>query len=1085
VAPAGDQGLVATATITVMFTDIVGSTALIDSLGDEAAERARRTHYGLLRAALQATNGQEVKNTGDGLMAVYASSQDAVRGSIAIARAVERHGRRFRPALQVRVGLHVGEAIRDEGDYFGATVNIARRLCDLAEPMQILATSVLRAVLGRRGDVGFRALGALSLRGFSEPVDACEVAWSLEETEGRALPAALAGRERMAFVGRREELKAVEREWADTTDDGPRLVAVGGEAGIGKTRLAKEFAMAALDQGAVVLFGRCDDDPLVPYQPFVEALRELLRGVPASELVGLPAGTVAKLARLVPELGAVEGAGDEGDPAHDRYLLFEAVRALLARLAAGGPVLFLVEDLHWADRPTLLLLGHLLSATERLPLLFLATYRDSEADVRPPLADLLAGLRGRDRLSTVTLGGLDAGDVAELVDASGVSGELAGAVATRTEGNPLFVRELLRDAIESDGSSLGGVPEGLRAIITRRLGRLGPTTQEVVTVAAVAGRAFEVEVVGRACGLERAAVLAALDEATASREIAEVPGSGGGTFAFSHELVRQALYAELPAGRRAELHRRVGEALERLRGDDEAWLSSLAHHFAEGAAAGVADRAVEFGELAGARALRAFAYEEAVDHYRRALDAARGTEADAGRTARLLVGLGRASTYTGDTAAAEEAYRAAADAARRAGSGGSEQFALAALGLGQRGPDVARADEGLVALLREAADGLGGGHPGLRAQVLGRLARELFGAGDRAEADALSAAALGAAREAGEAVGLASALNARRQCLEGLENLGARLAIDQEILAIADAAGDPELAMSAWASMVVDHLRLGDLDAVDAGLAAFAELSVRVRHSPRIAWYLASYRAMRALFAGSLDEAERLADEALAAGLQAKTPSAALNHAAQIATIRREQGRLAELAEVVEAFAAEPGALLAWPVLLTLVRVDAGDVDGARAALDRIPTSAFLDLARDDFWLLTLTLASEAVAAVGDAERAAVLYDLLLPGAGYNVVVGGAVVALGAADRYLGLLASTLGRVDDANRHFEDGCRRNDAMGAVPAGIATRLDWAAACLRSGDRGGAAALAAEAQARAEAAGLTAAAVVGRGLSVLCT
>ena len=1056
-----------------MFTDIVESTALIDSLGDGPAERARRTHMGLLRVALAETNGREVKNTGDGLMAVFGSTHDAVRCAIAIEEAVARHGRHFRPALQVRVGLHVGEAIEDEGDYFGATVNIARRLCDRAQPMQILTSAVVQAVLGRRADVGFTPLGPVSLKGFAEPIDACEVGWSLGEGEARTLPAALAARERLAFVGRRSELKVLDAQWTEAAVGGPRLVAVGGDPGIGKSRLAKEFAVVVRDQGGVVLFGRCDEEPLLPFQPFVESLRDLLRGVAAPDLVGLPRGTVSALARLVPELGGGEAEGT-GDPATDRYLLFEAVQALLARLAGDAPLLFVVDDLQWADRPTQLLLAHLLVASEPMPLLIVATYRDTE--VPAAVAALLADLRRADRLAVVPVRGLDVADVAELLEAASIAeapDNSAEVVRARTSGNPLFVRELLREAADGDPSVLlddgAPVPDGLRAIIRRRLSRLQGQTQELLTVAAVVGSQFDVETVVRACDLPRPDVLDALDEAQASREIAEVPGEPG-QFAFSHALVRRGLYGELPRGRRAELHRRVGEALERLGGDDPAQVAGLAHHFTEAAAAGVADKAVAYGGRAGAQALRAYAYEEAVAHYHRAVVAARQCEPDPARTAGLLVGLGRAATYTGDMVAARNAYRRAFEEANQVGE--AELLAAAALGMGQAGPGVGRMDAELVHALRAAVAAVAGtaSEDRRRAELLSRLARELFGGGLRDEADRLSLEALAAARASGDATATALALNARRQCLNGIGNLERRLGIDREILSIAEESGDRELGLTAWASLLIDHLRLSDIASVDTDLAMLSSLAAQVRHVPRIDGYVLTYRAMRAHFAGDLTAAEALADEALAIGRRSNNPDAPLNHAAQIVAIRIEQGRLGELAPIIDAFAADSDEMLAWRLLQVQSALEAEDIVEAGRLVAALDQRQVLDLPIDDFWLFTCSLAAEVVAPVGHRGLAAVLYEILAPAAGHNIVVGGGVVASGSVDRHLGLLACSLGEAKQADAWFRSAVSQNDALGAVLAGINTRLDWARASMAFGDTDRAMVLAAEALGRSEAAGL---------------
>ena len=298
VAPAG--GL-----LTLLFTDLVGSTELLAQLGDDEAERLRRVHFGLLRDVATAHSGQEVKNLGDGLMVAFPSAVNAVSCAIGIQRAVQRHNaRQGDERLRVRVGLNVGEPICDEGDYFGTSVIVARRLCDEAAGGEILTSDLVREVVGSRGGFGFRPRGSLALKGISEPLAACEVLWESPREQRIPLPPSFLVEETTALVGRDAPLDELAGHWHDARDGRRRIAMLIGEPGIGKTRLAAEFCRTAHADGSAVLLGRCYEESLVPYQPFVEALSHYVAETPRDELRLQVGPHRATLAKLVPELAA-------------------------------------------------------------------------------------------------------------------------------------------------------------------------------------------------------------------------------------------------------------------------------------------------------------------------------------------------------------------------------------------------------------------------------------------------------------------------------------------------------------------------------------------------------------------------------------------------------------------------------------------------------------------------------------------------------------------------------------------------------------------------------------------------------------
>ncbi|MGH2627278.1 MAG: AAA family ATPase, partial [Anaerolineales bacterium] len=364
-------------TVTLLFTDLVGSTEIMDQIGDDAAERLRRTHFRLLRDAVAANGGHEVKSLGDGLMVVFNSALDAVGCAVGMEQAVEHHnhwvsplrGASNLPSLNVRIGLHAGEPIRDEEDYYGTPVVIAKRLCDEANGGQILASDLVRGLVASRGGYQFLAMGPMLLKGLAEPLQAYEIAWHPLAAPGFALPPQLEIRPKSLFVGREDEYSILKAAWEDVAQGKRRLVFVVGEPGIGKTRIATEFALDVHATGATVLYGRCDEEAIAPYRPFVEALRHYAANCPEEEFTARLLPRASELARLVPEVGQRLGFDPSppsaaGDLDGERYRLFDAVASTLAAIAESEPVVLFLDDLQWADRPTLLLLKHVVRSPE-------------------------------------------------------------------------------------------------------------------------------------------------------------------------------------------------------------------------------------------------------------------------------------------------------------------------------------------------------------------------------------------------------------------------------------------------------------------------------------------------------------------------------------------------------------------------------------------------------------------------------------------------------------------------------------------------------------------------------------------------
>jgi DNA-binding SARP family transcriptional activator len=876
----------------------------------------------------------------------------------------------------------------------------------------------------------------------------------------RRWPAPLDGvRGRHAFVGRAAEASRLHDEWRRSADGTRRLVVLSGEAGIGKTRLAAELADHAHSDGAVVLYGRFDEEGLAPYQPIVQMLRGWAGGAslaPLAERLGARAG---ELGIVLPEFGA-PAAGPGGtlhgsEVGAQRLRFFDAVAALLAEVAGAAPLLVVLDDLHWADQPTLQLVAHLVRAPAPECALFLATARAEERG--EALDALLAALRREGTLERIDLAGLDAEETGALVRALGgrpstpaFVQELCG----ETEGNPFFIEEVVRHLADADGHLGGavalheaGVPDGVREVTGRRLAQLRDPSRQALATAAVIGREFDFDVLEEVGPLGGDELVSALEEAVDARVLRE-DAERVGRYAFVHALVRATLYDGLSALRRARLHSRVGEALIARRGGQlDPHLAQLAHHFALAAPVDQPERAVDFALAAGRRADRLLAWEEAAGHYQAALAARELAGATGDRLhCELLLALGASQERAG-VADMRATFRAAAEIARSLGD--PALLGRAALGHAGQWSQLGRVEEDVAALLQEALGALGGEDTPLRARLLARLALELYYAGDPARRLALSEEAVAIARRLDDPLTLAACLDARHYALWRPETVQERLAVASELRRIAEAVGDAELELEGAGWTVVDLLELGDVAGADIQIAAASRLAAAL-HRPLYQWWTSLFRCARAQIDGHFDEAERLAAETLEIGRRGQPENAIHVFAQSMFNIRREQGRLAEVEEAVHGFIARYPAVPAWRCSLALLHVELGRLDAARAEFDALAEAGFDALPRDAQWLIGMTLLAEVCGRLGDADRAGELYTLLAPFAGRNVIVGRASTCNGSVSRHLGILAGLRGEWARAERHFRDAFAMHEAMGARPLIARTQVAWGEMELARGE-----------------------------------
>ena len=1043
--------------VAFLFTDLVGSTALLTRLGDDAADALLRRHFTLLRQALATHGGTEVKSLGDGLMAAFTSPAAAVRCGVAMQRAIAEGAA---GGLTMRVGIHAGEPIGDDDDYFGTPVVVAQRLCDRARGGQILASALVQGLVGNRGDdCSFRLLGGLALKGLAEPVAVCEVVWERQPEVAVPLPLPLDREDSSAFVGRDDDMLRLETSWEAARSGRRRLVLLAGEPGIGKTRLAAETARLAHAAGATVLFGRCDEGMGVPYQPFVEALGGYLRQARAPVL-GRLAG---ELVRLVPEIP--ESVGDlpepvRSDPETERYRLFDAVAAWLSGLSGDTPVVLVVDDLHWATRPTLLLLSHLLRSGEPLRLLVLASYRDTELDLTAELADAVADLLRQPGVDRLRLPGLDEPAVAAFMEGRGRheldddARVLATTVHAETGGNPFFVGQVMRHLSETGalvrrdgrwtagkpGSGLG-LPEGARDVISRRLARLPDESAETLAVAAVIGDQFELEVLARAGGETEIATLRALDPALAARLVTEAAGPVTG-HRFVHALVRATLYDALPAARRLELHRRAGDAIEAVHGGHLGrHLPALAHHFGR-AGSGERSRALDYSARAGDRALAQLANDEAAGWFRRALELldASGPGADDARRCDLLTSLGEAQRRAGDRAHRPTLL----DAARLARDlGDAPRLARAALAnsrfLFSR---WGRVDHERTEVLEAALAALGPEDSTLRARLLATLAVELTFSPDLERPDRLMTEGLAMARRLGDPATLGYVLLESHVPAIGAADQSDLDERRSELAAVTGHLGDP--ALEFWNAFLhsLQALESGDLPSVDR-LIEVLDRSTEEVGQPGFRNFGIEVTFLGRVIAGRFDQAEALAHEGLELAVAAGSLDAHSLFGGQLVQLRFEQGRLEEVLDLITRAAGRPGALPFTRATFGVALCELGRPADARPVFDDLVADGFRAVFRYDE-LATFTMLAHICAHLGDADRASELSGRLAPHAGRVNIWG---TTTGPLSHSLGLLDATRGRHDQAEIHFADAARTAERIGA-PGWLAhTRLEWARMLLR--------------------------------------
>jgi len=846
------------------------------------------------------------------------------------------------------------------------------------------------------------------------------------------LPPILTAARQQPIVGRRAELGTFETVWDEVTRARRQVVFIGGEPGVGKTRLLAEVAGALADDDVGVLVGHAVSDPGIPYRPFVEMLDRLFgAAAPGTlgELVG--ASQAAHLARLSAEVARHLDVDDVGPPATSvRRDLFDAVSDLFRSLSRQRPLAVCFDDLQWAQLPTLALFQHIVATCADSRLLVVATFRSTAPDRSDDLAGVIAELHRLDGVRRIDLAGLDTDAIGDYVALrGGLSHDDARAPAAVlrewTGGNAFLLREVWADLDRRGGlASLtrqprphaDAVPASIVAMLGARIDTLAERLRAVAELAAVVGPTFDVDTLAAANDGDVEVALAFLDAASALG-LVEATDATGGRYAFVHALTRQAVLDRLAPSRRMHLHAQAAAALEALPARPS-FTARLANHYLSACSLGYHGPAHRYAIDAGNQAVRGLAFEEAAQWFERAAGIAELTpEARADAQSAAAVNWVRAGRFP----VARERY------GQLALEGTPRSRLAAAIGYEDTNWRPGRPDRHAVDLLERAirAADLPADDP-LLVRALGSLGRALTFAGEQQRSRSIGERAIGLARSC-DAATLVHALTTSLWHGIGPEMATTQLARTAELAELADAVGDHEAAGAAanFRGMLA-YLR-GDLAGLD-GARADIEQAARVTGQPYFDYIHGCVMQALAFLRGDFAGAERWADEAMARNDTFGDDLAEGPHGVQRYLIARERGDLDRFSRFLRGDESLAGR---WVAGMLALYTELGITAGVDRILDGGSIASLVARPDQAQWSIELVFAVEVALATKRRELAEELRDQVAAFDGYNLAGGALVAVFGSANRYLARIDALLGRPTDAEAHFATAFALDSAMGAV------------------------------------------------------
>lgn len=852
------------------------------------------------------------------------------------------------------------------------------------------------------------------------------IAWSLDPVlpreRGERLIEEL-GVPQANFVGRSRELDQLEGIGSDVHER-RALVLVGGEPGVGKSALAAAFAHTVLEKGGEVLVGRCFEDSGIPYQPFVEGLSQYVDRADPDVLHCYVEDHGGDLSRLLPRFAdrfPMAAPRSSSDAEAERYLMFASVANLLESAVPHKPLLFVLEDLHWADPATLQLLRHVIGHVHQPALTILATFRSNEVAVESPLGSLLAECRRDQDATRLELNGLTRTEVQELCVAFAPAEvdrvqlfRYSRTLTEETDGNPLFVTEVLRNWADAGDAGLPAtplpeeIPPSLQEVIAHRVAGLGAKAARILSLASVIGVEFDLETLGSVADIEQDDVLEATEHAV---RLALVRSGGGQEMRFAHALVQKTLYQALLPARRRQLHGKVAHVLET--GTERTSPSVVARHYL---AAGEQEPALRWAERAGYEAAARVAPDEAVQCFETACRLVEQLHPDEVlRRCVLLIQLGTALFLTGQSRFREVLLEAGA-LAETAGDG--RRMAEAALA-NTRGyySAAGRADYERIEALRGALAAVGEGDSELRARLTAAICSEAVFGASLAERRSLADAAKSEARVLGDPRTIVEVHNLVIESLRFPTELAQRLEDTAVALHYAEEVQDPAALFWAVSHRMRTLMESGRVDEAMSEFDRMVSISDQVGQ-PLMRWMTTYSSAQWCFLHGDTKEGEQLADEALALGESTGQPDALNHYATQLVHARWQQGRLEEVIPFIEQGAADNPGIPGYRAALARALCQVGDVSAGAKLLEDGLADRFGHLPQDLLWTYGMVFFAEAAIRIEHVDAAAVLYERLVPFSNQVAFLG--TTCEGPISHYLGGMATVLGRFDEARHHFDE-----------------------------------------------------------------
>jgi class 3 adenylate cyclase/tetratricopeptide (TPR) repeat protein len=1078
-------------TVTAVFADIKGSTELMADLDPEEARAIIDPALKLMIDAVSRYDGYVVQSTGDGIFALFGAPvahEDHPQRALYASLAMQENLRRYSATLaaqsvapiEIRVGVNTGEVVvrsiqtaqgRTEYTPIGHSTNLASRVQTVAASGSIAVTEAMRRLC--EGYFTFRQLEPTRVKGVSDPVNVYELT-GVGPLRTRLQVSVRRGLSK--FVGSETESTQLSRALELAKSGRGQIVAAVGEPGVGKSRLFYEFHSLGHQECLALEAVAVAHGKASAYLTLIDLLKNYFDIPPEEDAVRRREKIGRKVLALgqaledtLPYLYALLEVAERDDtlpridPEVRRRRTLDAVKRLLLRESLNQPLILTIEDLHWIDEGSLSLVNLLADSIATARVLIVVNYRPefthnwgnktyySQLRIDP------LGTQGGDELLNA------------LLDESPELTPLKRAIIEKTGGNPFFMEEIVKELFEQGALLRNGsiklakslstiqIPSTVQAVLASRIDRLPPMGKDLLQTLAVIGKEFSLKLITEVSAKSHDELQRPLSQLQTAEFIYEQPAASDIAYVFKHALSQQVAYGSILVERRKFLHERTARLLEaQFREAIEAQPELVARHYTE---AGLAAQAIPYWQRAGERALEHRASSEAANHLRLGLEllgslserAQPNHTVDPAQRYSLLLFLGEALFQVGDFVEARETLVRAADVAQSIGS--TESMVRAAVKLVRITYDVGLPAPEALHLLEETLQKLGREDSQLKARILGALSRYLGVTGDRKQLMPYAMQAVAMARRLGDPELIGYGLLGMFYTLMEPEHSEERLAIATELLDLARAANDiNEMACGHfWRGYCL--LELGDMPEADAELDAWLRWGEET-NQPFYTSMGAAWRAMRASIRGHFEQAERLAQQALAIGQGLQLETAAGVFALQMFTLRREQGRLKELEAAVRFFVQQESAAATWQPGLAVIYSELGYVAEAREHFETLARHNFADLPRDSVWMGTMTYLVDVCVFLGDRARANTLYQILFPFAGRNVVVSNSVACYGALSRYLDALATTLGRWSDAAWHFEDALTINARMEARPLLAHTQHQYGKMLLarnQTGDR----------------------------------